>query len=477
MYNKITLSFIIVVLSIANNIGQQCQDFNLIFQPYPLCSGDQIYMSADYFNNSGITVTDTTFKWSIDNVEVSEKYFFDTTFYNLTNSDLVLSFNFRGEAEAGSCVFDSTFVVVVSPAPQIDFTLTDVLCSGEYNGVIEFSLDSNVTLYDQFGSISLTSPIENLSAGNYNYSLQGNYTNITCFSDTMITITEPAPFTMPNNIVTQNDNCAQGTGKIVFTGLSGGTKPYLFFDTSNPMSPYSTFNDSIIVGLGQGPHFVNLVDDNGCVFQITNATNGIVVNTFNNQKPETPIYNESYKVCEGGTLFLYDKEPSNSNLPHYYFFPSGQLNNRITVDGEVSLTSVEASQDSVLVRAVGKIGAPNSGCLSDIYRIDLIQEFCLLEDSLSNKVTTNAFSPNGDLLENATFKIDLDLLSEGEDNIVTIYNRWGDIVFKKENYNNTDVVWHGDNLSGDSMPEGTYFYTLEIPNKEFTTSGWVYLDR
>lgn len=94
-----------------------------------------------------------------------------------------------------------------------------------------------------------------------------------------------------------------------------------------------------------------------------------------------------------------------------------------------------------------------------------------------NVVTTNAFSPNGSLAENTTFNIDLDYINNGIPNVVTVYNRWGDVIFKVNDYDNEENVWHGDNQSGEAMPEGTYFYVVEVPSKSFSTSGWVYLDR
>lgn len=93
-----------------------------------------------------------------------------------------------------------------------------------------------------------------------------------------------------------------------------------------------------------------------------------------------------------------------------------------------------------------------------------------------NEITTNAFEP-GTSGENSTFKIDLKYIVENEPNVVTIYNRWGDIIYKVNNYNNTKTAWDGTNQSGEPMPEASYFYTVEVPSKKFSTNGWVYLDR
>lgn len=71
----------------------------------------------------------------------------------------------------------------------------------------------------------------------------------------------------------------------------------------------------------------------------------------------------------------------------------------------------------------------------------------------------NLFTPNGDGT-NDTFEIrGLDLFAEND---ISIVNRWGNEVFKQENYKNN---WNGDGLN-----EGTYFYILKV--KETSTSDW-----
>jgi gliding motility-associated-like protein len=73
-----------------------------------------------------------------------------------------------------------------------------------------------------------------------------------------------------------------------------------------------------------------------------------------------------------------------------------------------------------------------------------------IEDTLYN-----FFSPNGDSL-NQFFKVYL--VSQYPENKLFIFNRWGDLVFKAEPYDNT---WTGLSTNGDVLPEGVYFYRFE----------------
>lgn len=62
------------------------------------------------------------------------------------------------------------------------------------------------------------------------------------------------------------------------------------------------------------------------------------------------------------------------------------------------------------------------------------------------------------------------------DNKVTIYNRWGDVIFEVENYDNTLVVWDGKLPNTLDAKPGTYFYNVTIKNGQ-TQNGWIELLR
>jgi gliding motility-associated-like protein len=79
-------------------------------------------------------------------------------------------------------------------------------------------------------------------------------------------------------------------------------------------------------------------------------------------------------------------------------------------------------------------------------------------------------TPNGD--GNNDFWV-IDSITNFPDNEVSIFNRWGDMVWHAKNYDNVNVVWGGDNRNGNSLPDATYFYFVEIPEQKF--KGWVEL--
>jgi gliding motility-associated-like protein len=88
----------------------------------------------------------------------------------------------------------------------------------------------------------------------------------------------------------------------------------------------------------------------------------------------------------------------------------------------------------------------------------------------------NGFSPNGDGV-NDLFVISG--ISKYPNNKLTIFNRWGNIVFDADNYNNT---WDGRCTEGLTfgsgiLPDGTYFYILDLGNGEKARKGYIYLNK
>jgi len=72
----------------------------------------------------------------------------------------------------------------------------------------------------------------------------------------------------------------------------------------------------------------------------------------------------------------------------------------------------------------------------------------------------NGITPNGDGMNDA-FIFDL-LLAEPDkypNPNLTVFNRWGDVVYESEPYNND---WMGTNESGKELPDGTYYYVLRL---------------
>ena len=87
------------------------------------------------------------------------------------------------------------------------------------------------------------------------------------------------------------------------------------------------------------------------------------------------------------------------------------------------------------------------------------------------------FSPNGNG-KNEFFYIDC--INNYPNNTLEIYNRWGNLVYSKEGYDNT---FNGESNGrsvfnkNEKLPVGTYYYILDLGNGSERRAGWLYLIR
>ncbi|GMN12160.1 hypothetical protein MTsPCn9_34030 [Croceitalea sp. MTPC9] len=89
----------------------------------------------------------------------------------------------------------------------------------------------------------------------------------------------------------------------------------------------------------------------------------------------------------------------------------------------------------------------------------------------------NEFSPNGDGV-NETFEIDC--ISRYPNNTLKIYNRWGNLVFQAQGYNNEFAgISNGRAViqKEEFLPVGTYYYILDLGDGSEPIADWLYINR
>ncbi|MDW3192738.1 MAG: PKD domain-containing protein [Cytophagales bacterium] len=91
----------------------------------------------------------------------------------------------------------------------------------------------------------------------------------------------------------------------------------------------------------------------------------------------------------------------------------------------------------------------------------------------------NVFTPNSDGV-NDMFMIEG--IEDYPNNTVKIYNRWGNVVFEIEGYNNRDRAWESNTNSGlvlgaKFVPDGTYYYVIDLGDGSDPISGFIVINR
>ncbi len=99
------------------------------------------------------------------------------------------------------------------------------------------------------------------------------------------------------------------------------------------------------------------------------------------------------------------------------------------------------------------------------------------ETALGCLIVLNEFSPNDDGVND---NLVINCIENYPNNRLEIYNRWGNLVYKKQNYNNEfDGTSNGRSVVNgtEKLPVGTYYYVLDLGDGNKPKAGWIYINR
>lgn len=161
---------------------------------------------------------------------------------------------------------------------------------------------------------------------------------------------------------------------------------------------------------------------------------------------------------DGKINITLNTQPTSAVTILYKWTPSALCPN----DDCSSMDSLTPGNYSVLVEAMD-----NSSVVLDSVRLNFV--ITANTDPCQISVFT-AFSPNGDGLNDAWIIQDIENFPN---NTVTIYSRWGNKLAFYNNYDNKSNAWKGESPSGNIVPNGTYFYVIELNNGTGYKKGWV----
>lgn len=223
---------------------------------------------------------------------------------------------------------------------------------------------------------------------------------------------------------------------------AGQTGTWLSFSGGLVVAPNQP--NSLVSNLTIGSHqLVWALSTSNCPNYSTDTVTMTVIN------PQPIAQADSYLLSSSNTVI--DVTP-NDLLPNNWIITiqqpmnQGQLTNLNT--GEFAVTLPSATGEQSFIYQICDAVCVNS-CDTAMVVLSIEQ---LLECPIPN-----IFTPNNDGV-NDLFEIPC--VSEQQTVYFAVYNRWGDEVYKSDNYLNQ---WDGKH-AGAALPDGTYFYMLQWPN-------------
>lgn len=135
-----------------------------------------------------------------------------------------------------------------------------------------------------------------------------------------------------------------------------------------------------------------------------------------------------------------------------------------------------ADNDPLVTINGEEVELPLQGLEEGLYSIEINAGFncsyaeeveLILSDEFCDLIFYNVITPNTDNFNDNWIIENIGDYNNGQ-NEVSIINRWGNVVYDAQNYNNNDVVWDGRNKDGNVLPAATYFYIVKIGDNNFT---------
>lgn len=234
----------------------------------------------------------------------------------------------------------------------------------------------------------------------------------------------------------------------------------LMYGAVSPVSP----NDGCITyssGFDAGTDILCL--------EIRDANNTCVlfIYTINVMPSPLEAIDDFIEINEGGNelIRVMDNDIFSGNPQVSVIVPSGNANTSIVQDNMTGRDAISYTPNEGFCGAdslVYELCVAPSLCSRATVRIDVICEAADIK-------VYNGFSPNGDGINDF-------LVIEGLEGTVTdkiaIFNRWGNLVFTTNDYQND---WNG-RWNGENLPDGTYFYVIDDGNGN-ESHGYIQLQR
>ncbi len=227
-----------------------------------------------------------------------------------------------------------------------------------------------------------------------------------------------------NTSETLSGTCNNTTQGVITINAIGGIAPYTYSIDGGAFQSSNTFNNLV-----QGNHTITIKD----------AACGIVTKTITVPVKSAPTVDAGLNqtIVEGDQTSL--QGSSTGNPATISWTP----NTTILSGANTFIPIVKPTLTTTYSMTV----TDANGCVSTDNMIVTVLPYCL-------KVM-NAFTPNGDGMNDKWIVTNNGGLCVKQV-LVTVFNRYGNIVYKNDNYTNN---WDGT-YNGKPVPDGTYYYTV-----------------
>jgi len=297
-----------------------------------------------------------------------------------------------------------------------DYNGFDIRCFGGNEGKAKAFPANGVTPYSySWSNGANTQDVTGLSAGvNYTVTITDGQG---CQMSATLNLSGPSLLT--SNADASASGCTSSDSGQATVNVSGGVSPYDYHWSNGD-------TDKTADKLTPGENFsVTVTDFNGCTMIENVAVPEVVA-----------LEAQGFSVSDsGGPSGVAGVVVDGGTYPYTYFWPEYE----IVTDSVLT----ELFPGTYVVRVTDA-----NGCQ--------VIETIKVDDSTECGEVRTVITPEGDG-RNEEFVIKC--LSRFSDNTLEIFNRWGQLVYHTDDYNDDDL-WRGTDVGGNDLPDGVYFYVF-----------------
>ncbi len=319
-----------------------------------------------------------------------------------------------------------TVSVLVNSLPVITSSVVPVKCFGDNSGSAIALVPGSATYTWSNGSHG--SFINGVSAGTYSLLVKNDNG---CVATHTLEVSQPnSPLSLFIN-ASQNVLCFGQSNGFATVSANGGTPSYNY-----TWQPLGVLNASVS-NLSAGNYTVYASDVKGC------KTHSIISVTEPNEPLKLLVTDSTKAICGEANGALVVNATGGTAFYNYQWFPN--------FNTSAIIQNISAGSYTVLVTDA-------NGCVESL-QLNLGCEKPIVIPQL--------FTPNADGRNDAFV---IEGLERYPNNTVSIYNRWGNLVYSSTNYQNN---WKGNSITtqgNNLLPASTYFVVVEFTSSSLSTT-------
>ncbi len=394
---------------------------------------------------SGVSIGETsvfgdTYSWSpsagLSSASVSEP---------IASPDTTTTYVLTETISATGCQKSNSVTVTVNPLPVANTGANQSMCKGAIVSIGAAAVSGDTYSWSPSSGLSSSSVSEPTASPDSTtiYVLTETVSATGCRKSDSVTVTvNPYPVANPGAGTTICNGSSTSIGAAPVTGYTYSWSPSTGLSSASVSQPTAD-------PAATTTYTLTVTSTGGC------SNSGTVTIAVN---PSPLAYTGPDQIINPGTSVAIGGAALRGNT--YSWSPAKGLSS-------ASVSEPTASPDSTITYTLTETDTSTGCSKTNSVRVTVIQ----ITATASN-LFYNAISPNGDGI-NDTW--DIPLLYDYPENKVLILNRWGDEVWVGINYDSKTVVWSGQNMQGENLPDGTYYYTISYDSQ--TKQGWVFIKR